>query len=67
MEALYKWFTPLEQARLSYMGYVPVVMTAERIVRENDDQVIFARKLPFTQGYLVVPWENLVVPWKDPA
>lgn len=42
LDGLLKWFTPLERRRLDRMGYAPVAIRADKIIRENADQVIFA-------------------------
>lgn len=65
MADLLKWFTPLEQSRLSVLGYVPVMLKADRVVRENTDQLIFARRMPLREGYIIIPWPSpMIVPWR---
>lgn len=59
MDGLRRWFTPVELKRLDGMGYKAVGMYADRIVRENDDQIIFARRLPLNEAAVVVPWDLL--------
>lgn len=56
LDGLLKWFTPLERNRLDRMGYTPVRLRADKIIRENADQVIFARREPLTVGAAVMPW-----------
>lgn len=40
------WFTPTELDRLRLLGYKPVSMEVEKIVRESPHQVLFARATP---------------------
>lgn len=40
------WFTPTELDRLRLLGYKPVSMEVERIVRASPYQVLFARAIP---------------------
>lgn len=44
LEALMSWFTPLERQRLESMGYAPVALMADKIIRESAEQVLFARR-----------------------
>jgi hypothetical protein len=50
------WFSRTEQRRLKHMGFHIVVMDADRILAESTIQVVFARKQPFNQGVVVLPW-----------
>lgn len=56
LEGLLEWFTPLEQHRLETFGYRPVTILADKIIRENADQVIFARRDPLTVGAINLQW-----------
>jgi hypothetical protein len=56
LDKLLEWFTPLEQRRLESMGYMPVTLMADRIIRENDEQVIFARRDPLNVGVVALCW-----------
>lgn len=56
LEALFKWFTSIEMGRLAGMGYHPVALAAERIIRENEDQVIFARRDPLHVNVVQLAW-----------
>jgi len=56
IDALLAWFTPLEMQRLESMGYEPVSLEAERIIRESKDQLVFTRRLPLNSGALLLPW-----------
>lgn len=54
VETLLRWFSPLERERLKEMGYSVVSLRADRIIRENDDQLIFARHFPHNVGAVVI-------------
>ncbi len=43
---LRQWFTQSELDRLLLLGYKPVRMEVEKIVRESPHQVLFARAVP---------------------
>jgi hypothetical protein len=58
IDALFKWFTPTEQRRLADFGYTPVLITADKIIEENADQVIFARRRPFNESVIVMKWQH---------
>lgn len=58
LDGLLKWFTPIERERLAHMGYELVALEAEKIIRENADQVIFARRKPLTVGAIVLPFKE---------
>ena len=54
LETLLQWFTAVELQRLSEMGYSVVEFNADKIVREDGMQVIFAKRLPLTDGVKVI-------------
>lgn len=58
LEALLAWFTPVEMRRLEGFGYAPVVIDADAIIRENSDQVIFARRKRLDKGVIALPWRK---------
>ena len=55
---LLEWFTPPERHRLDAMGYKPAAMYADRIIREDKDQVLFARRLPLSEAAVVIEWHG---------
>ena len=57
MAALLQWFTPVEQDRLWKLGYSPVAIKPDKIIVENADQVVFARKTPLNNGIVIMPWK----------
>lgn len=63
LDGLLDWFTPLEQRRLEAMGYAPVTFLADRILAENREQVIFARRDPLNVAVVALKWrvETLAV------
>lgn len=58
LEQLRGWFTPVEIERLGAMGYQPVCFMPDKIIAENEDQVIFARRRPLTEGIEQLTWET---------
>lgn len=46
LPALLDWFTRTEMARLQFMGYTPIAFMPDKIIAEDEHQVIFARKFP---------------------
>ena len=58
MEHLRAWFTAIEEHRLEQMGYTPVILTADKILAENEDQVVFARREPLNRGVIALPWRQ---------
>lgn len=56
LEQLFGWFTPIEMTRLRFMGYEPVCFMPDKIIAEDDNQVIFARKLPLTEQVSQLSW-----------
>ncbi|MGH9697980.1 MAG: hypothetical protein ACRD52_00805 [Candidatus Acidiferrales bacterium] len=63
-DALLNWFTPIEQARLLSLGYKPVRFKADAIIRENEDQVIFAKRARLHEAVEVLEWpQPMVMPW----
>lgn len=56
LDGIGKWFLPKECARLKEFGYFLVRLDADKIIRENDEQVIFARRQPLTRGVSVLDW-----------
>lgn len=58
LEQLFAWFTPVEMRRLEAFGYAPVSIDADMIIRENSDQVIFARRRRLNKGAILLPWRK---------
>lgn len=56
LDGLMEWFTQIEQTRLESMGYGPVAILADKIIRENDDQVIFAVRDPLNVAAVALQW-----------
>ena len=56
LSKLMKWFTPIEQSRLYGMGYLPVKIWPDKIIAENDDQVVFACKVPLALCNIALTW-----------
>lgn len=56
LEGLLVWFTQQEQDRLESIGYTPVALSADLIIVENEDQVVFARREPFNVGATRLSW-----------
>jgi hypothetical protein len=56
LDKLLAWFTPVERQRLEVMGYRPVVILADKIIEENADQVIFARRDPLNVAVIPIAW-----------
>lgn len=58
MDALLKWFSPVECARLESMGYQPVRVVVDKILAENADQVVFVRRKPLNQDVELLTWRK---------
>ena len=58
LDALMAWFTPVEQTRLEAMGYSPVMLSVDKIIVENADQVVFARRSPLVLVQMTFPWRK---------
>lgn len=56
LAGLMEWFTPPEQNRLAAMGYVPVKVYPDKILAENEDQVVFACKSPLALCSISLTW-----------
>ena len=56
LEGLMGWFTKPERERLAAMGYSPVAIYPDKIIEENEDQVVFACKMPLMVCALILPW-----------
>lgn len=50
------WFTPLERYRLKVLGFYPVRILADHVVRESEWQVFFARQRPLWDGATRLSW-----------
>lgn len=56
MAHLLAWFLPSERPKLKRMGYLPVEMEADTIIRRGALQVIFARRLHMSRNYRPLTW-----------
>ncbi len=57
IERLLAWFTPMERGILEKVGYNPVALQVDRIIAENEDQLVFARRNPMNYGAIIrMPW-----------
>lgn len=59
LEGVGKWFLPVERKRLAEFGYSLVRMDADRMIRSNADQVIFARRAPLTRNVMILDWAEI--------
>lgn len=50
MEQLARWFKPSELRTLADFGYRVVRLDADRVIGENDNEVLFARRRPLRFG-----------------
>jgi hypothetical protein len=56
MADMLTWFLPSERSKLTRMGYRPVEMEADTIIRRGALQVIAARRLPFSRECKPLTW-----------
>ena len=56
---LLSWFTRKEQATLAKLGYYVVCFKPDKIIAEDEYQVIFARKKPLTDDVQLIGWPEL--------
>ena len=56
LDALLRWFTPNEQARLQEHGFYPVRLNADVVVVESAWQMLVGRRRPFTEGVTRLRW-----------
>jgi hypothetical protein len=56
LDGLMEWFTTLEQQRLDDFGFTPVELRVDKIIVENSDQVVFARRLPLNRDVTILQW-----------
>jgi len=49
IDGLFRWFTREERIMLHGFGYRMVAMQVDGIVAENDDEIIFARRMPLSR------------------
>ena len=57
LDQLCDWFTPAERRKLADFRYQIVLMTIDRVLAESENQVVFARMRPLTEGVVIIPWE----------
>lgn len=53
---LLTWFLPTERQKLKRIGFQPVEMEADTIIRRGKMQIIFARRLPLSRDYTRLTW-----------
>lgn len=58
-EDLGRWFTLEEMRRLDRRGFYIVSLWPDKIIAESPNQLVFARRLPLWDGYIIRPW-----PWE---
>ena len=56
LSGLMAWFTPVERSRLAAMGFIPVRVFPDKIIAENEDQVLFASKNPLAFCTISLTW-----------
>jgi hypothetical protein len=59
MTALMAWFLPQEIARLQALGFYPVRLLVDRVVKESPTQMVTARRRPFTDGATRLSWPTV--------
>jgi hypothetical protein len=56
IEGLARWFRPVERERLAAFGFRVVQLNGARILAASENQVLFARSIPFVLGAVVRRW-----------
>ena len=56
LDGLYRWFSPAECEKLDALRYMVVRMNVDRIIRESNTQVVFARTKPLWKDRFILPW-----------
>jgi hypothetical protein len=56
MADLLTWFLPSERPKLKRLGYLPVEMQADAIIRRGALQIIFARRLHHSRDCKPLTW-----------
>lgn len=54
VEQIKKWFTPTERMRLRLLGYKLVAMSADRVLAESKNQLVFLREKPLNEDIEVL-------------
>ena len=54
-----KWFTATERRKLKKLGYRVVTMSADEILAESENQIVFWRKRPLRLDCLIIPWGDI--------
>jgi hypothetical protein len=57
-EALLRWFTPRERAKLAHLGFHPVRLTADVVLAESEWQMLIGRRRPFAEGATRLRWDR---------
>lgn len=55
IEQLRQWFRPTELDTLRLFGYAVVSMDVDRVIAENENEIVFARRKPLRFGVQVEP------------
>ncbi len=55
LDKLREWFSPTERDKLAAFGFQCVMLDADRILAESENQLVFARKLPLRWGGVIIP------------
>lgn len=58
LDALMRWFTPLERQRLAGFGFHPVRLNADVVVAESKWQMVIGRRRPFNEGATRLRWPS---------
>lgn len=56
LPALLEWFQPQEMTRLHALGFYPVRLLVDHIVKESPTQMVVARRRPFADGATRLSW-----------
>ncbi len=56
LDALMKWFTPVERSRLKAYRFYPVRVNADVVLVESEWQILVGRKRPFSEGATRLTW-----------
>lgn len=58
LDALLRWFTPLERERLQSLGFYPVRLNADVVLAESPWQMVIGRARPFAEGATRLRWHD---------
>lgn len=57
LDALMRWFTPIERQRLQACGFYPVRLNVDAVIAESDWQMLVGRRRPFSEGATRLNWQ----------